>query len=122
MKAKQRVATWALAIGIAAGAGAAQAQYGPPPGPPPGGYQERPGEGWDAPPREFRDAERQGFLDGISGARKDFENRRRPNVNNRDEFRHPSVPGPLRRDYKNGFRRGYESGVRHFMEGGAGPR
>ena len=118
MKAKQRVATWTLAIGLVASAGAVQAQYGPPPG----GYQERPREGWDAPPREFRDVERQGFLDGISGAQKDFDNRRRPNVNNRDEFRHPSVPEPLRRDYKNGFRRGYETGVRHIMEGGPWPR
>ncbi len=82
-------------------------QYGRPPQP---SYQQ----GWDAPPPEFAGVRQRGFHDGIEGARKDFENHRSPNVNNRDEFRHPSfIPGPDRREYKIGFRRGYEVGVRH---------
>ena len=82
-------------------------QYGPPPQP---GYQQ----GWDAPPPEFAAVRQRGFHDGIEGARKDFENHRSPNVNNRDEYRHPGfIPGPDRREYKIGFRRGYEVGVRH---------
>lgn len=85
-------------------------QYGPPP-PPPQGYQG----GWDAPPPEFAAVRQRGFRDGIQGARKDFENHRQPNVNNRDEFRHPGfIPGPDRREYKIGFRRGYDVGVRHI--------
>ena len=117
------MATWALAIGFLSGTGAAQAQYGPPQGPPPGppgGYEGRHDGGWDAPPREFRDAQRRGFQDGLYGAQKDYENRRRWNVNNRDEFRHPNVPGSLRRDYQMGFKRGYDTGVRHYTQGGQG--
>ncbi len=87
-------------------------QYGPPQG---SGYGQ--GGGWDAPPQEMNDAMRRGFHDGIEGARKDYENHRQPNVNNRDEFRHPDVPGPLRHDYRMGFRRGYDAGVQHMMNG-----
>ncbi len=90
-----------------------QAQYAPPPG---AGYQGQ--GGWDGPPQEFNDAQRRGFHDGIEGARKDYDNHRPPNVNNRDEFRHPSVAGPLRHDYRMGFRRGYDVGVQHLMSGG----
>lgn len=91
--------------------------YAAPQGPPPG-YRQGPG-GWDAPPPGFRDAQRRGFQDGIEGARKDFGNHRRPDVNNRDEFRHPRVPGPMRADYREGFRRGYDVAMRHLMEGGS---
>jgi hypothetical protein len=70
---------------------------------------------WDSPPREFRDIQRQGFHDGIEGARKDYDNRRRPDVNNRDEYRHPHVPESARADYREGFRRGYETAMNHLM-------
>ena len=109
---------FALAL-LTGGAVSAHAQYGPPPGPPPQGYQ---GGGWDQPPQEFQDVQRQGFHDGIVGAQKDFENHRAPNVNNRDEFRHPSFRGPDRHAYRQGFRRGYDVGVRHLTQGGPGPR
>lgn len=118
MTKKTGFAAFGLAAAMLVGSGAAasaQYQQGPPP-PPPGAQG-----GWDAPPPEFRDAARQGFHDGIEGARKDYENHRRPNVNNRDEYRHPHVPGELRHDYKEGFRRGYDAGVRHMM-GEGGPR
>ncbi len=105
---------------LTAGTGVARAQYGPPPPPPNGGYQG--GGGWDQPPGEFQEVQRQGFHDGIEGARKDFENHRQPNVNNRDEYRHPSFHGPDRRAYKQGFRRGYDVGVQHLTQGGPGPR
>jgi hypothetical protein len=71
--------------------------------------------GWDAPPQEFRDIQRQGYHDGIEGARKDFDNHRRPDVNNREEFRHPHVAESAREDYREGFRRGYEKGMDHLM-------
>jgi hypothetical protein len=97
------------------------AQYAQPQGgPPPPGYGA-PG-GWDAPPQEFADVARRGFHDGMEGARKDYENHRAPNVNNRDEFRHPNVPRDERHDYRMGFERGYDAGVRHMMNGGPGPR
>jgi hypothetical protein len=75
------------------------------------GYQEG---GWDAPPPEFREVQRKGFHDGIEGARKDFDNHRPPNVNNRDEYRHPHVDASMRDDYREGFRRGYEVAMQHL--------
>lgn len=71
--------------------------------------------GWDTPPKEFRDIQRQGFHDGIEGARKDYDNHRRPDVNNRDEYRHPHVPDSAKADYREGFRRGYETAMDHMM-------
>lgn len=91
---------------------------GAPQGPPPGYGQDR--GGWEAPPQAFDPIRRQGFHDGIEGARKDFENHRQPNVNNRDEYRHPSLPPDQRRAYRDGFRRGYNMGVSHLMNGGPG--
>ncbi len=88
---------------------AAQAQQGPPPG-----YAPEP---WAAPPAEVQGVEAQGFHDGIEGARKDYENHREPNVENRDEFRHPSVPHRDREAYRHGFKRGYQVGVEHLMRG-----
>ena len=84
-------------------------------GPPPPGYRSE--GGWDAPPSEYQEVGRRGYHDGIDGARKDVENHRKPNVKNRDEYRHPSVPGPERDEYRAAFRRGYDSGVQHFMNG-----
>lgn len=75
-------------------------------------------EPWAATPPELQGASQQGFHDGIEGARKDAENHRPPNVNNRDEFRHPNVPSRDRRAYRDGFRRGYNVGVQHLMQRG----
>jgi hypothetical protein len=73
---------------------------------------------WNLPPQEFRDIQRQGYHDGIEGARKDYDNHRRPDVNNRDEYRHPHVPESARADYREGFRRGYDTAWDHMMNGG----
>jgi hypothetical protein len=70
---------------------------------------------WNSPPQEFRDIERQGYHDGIEGARKDYDNHRRPDVNNRDEYRHPHVPESARKDYRESFRRGYDTAWDHMM-------
>jgi len=122
LKTRHSLPALALATGLVLSASAARAQYqqGPPP-PPPGAYQNGPG-GWDAPPPEFQDAARRGFRDGIEGARKDYDNHRRPDVNNRDEYRHPHIERALRKDYREGFRRGYDVGVQHLVNGGPGPR
>jgi hypothetical protein len=74
---------------------------------------------WNLPPQEFRDIQRQGYHDGIEGARKDYDNHRRPDVNNRDEYRHPHVPEIARADYREGFRRGYETAMDHLMHSGS---
>ena len=82
--------------------------------------------GWDTVPHEFREAQRRGFQDGLEGARKDQGNHRVPDPNNRDEFRHPPVPREAAEDYRTGFRRGYEVGVKHYYQDapgqGGGPR
>jgi hypothetical protein len=77
---------------------------------------------WDTPPQEFREIQRQGFHDGIEGARKDYDNHRRPDVNNRDEYRHPHVAPSAQADYREGFRRGYETAMNHMMNANAAPR
>ncbi len=107
------IPTLALALGTS---GFVMAQYGAPQGPPPPGYGQERG-GWDTPPQEFRDIQRQGYHDGIEGARKDVDNHRRPNVNNRDEYRHPHVPPSARADYREGFRRGYDTAMQHMLNG-----
>jgi hypothetical protein len=81
---------------------------------PPPGYVQAP-DGWDRPPAEFREIQRQGFHDGIEGARKDFDNHRPSNVNNRDEYRHPHVSPSGRDDYREGFRRGYDVAMNHLL-------
>lgn len=112
-----RLITSVFSLALLTSAGLAQAQYYQGPSPQPQYAQG----GWDAPPPEFAAAQQRGFRDGIEGARKDFENHRPPNVNNRDEFRNPKfIAPPDRRDYRFGFRRGYDVAVRHMY--GPGPR
>jgi hypothetical protein len=77
--------------------------------------------GWDQPPHEFREIQRQGFHDGVEGAKKDFDNHRMPDVNNREEYRHPKVSKADREDYREGFRRGYDAAMDHLL-GRPGPR
>lgn len=116
----QKIAISALSVVLLAGITAASAQYYGPPAPPPQqGYYNQ-GPAWDAVPPEFREAQQRGFHDGIEGARKDFENHRRPDVENRKEYRDPKFIRPEdRRDYREGFRRGYYVAVRHMY--GPGP-
>jgi len=106
------VPAFALFLGVA-GLGTTKASALPP-GQPLSAYAQDRG-GWDVPPQEFQEIQRQGFHDGIEGARKDADNHRRPDVNNRDEYRHPHVPRDQRDAYREGFRRGYDVGVSHLM-------
>lgn len=117
---KNKVAVVALAALMTSGIWTVGAMaQGPPPPPPPGyGY----GPGWDAPPREYRAVQQQGFRDGIYGAQQDIKNGRRPTPNNRDEYRRPAVP---RRDvlaYRQAFERGYRVGWNHAGMGRPGFR
>jgi ribosome modulation factor len=75
-------------------------------------------EPWASPPAQYqRDVQRQGYSDGIEGARKDFQNHRKPNVENRDEYKNPKFKGPDRDVYREAFRQGYEVGVQHIYGG-----
>jgi hypothetical protein len=128
MKITARFATVVLSAGLFVAPAVMLAQ-GPPPGPgynqgygP--GYNQGPGDrgGWDAPPSDFRqDLQRNAFREGLQGAQRDLENRRPPNVNNRDEYR--NYRGPNRRAYRQAFARGYRAFWDHSrMGGGFGPR
>ena len=111
-----RLGTMALLIGMGLttfGATGALAQQEAPPPPP--GYYNQP---WTRVPDDYRsDIARRGFHDGIEGARRDFENHRQPNVENRDEYRHPDVPHDARHEYRESFRRGYQRGVENMYQG-----
>ena len=72
----------------------------------------------DANAGPYFQARQRGFEDGMDGAIRDFSNRRRPDPNNRDEFRHPSVPGQLRDAYRDGFTGGYQQAMSELMSGG----
>jgi ribosome modulation factor len=82
------------------------------------GYGQDRDHDWDRPPDAWNDIQRRGFHDGIEGARRDIGNNRQPNVENRDEYRHPdNVPPPMRRAYRDAFRRGYQLGISHLVNG-----
>ena len=96
-----------LALAMLAGTGSALAQYyGPPPV-----------QHW----RAEREAalEQRGFQDGVVGADRDFQNHRRVDVNNRDEYRNPGfLPPWAQHEYREGFRRGYYHRVREIYGDG----
>ena len=48
--------------------------------------------GWEGVPNRFSEIHRRGLQDGVEGARRDLENHRRPDPDNRDEYRNPNVP------------------------------
>jgi hypothetical protein len=113
-----RIAIPALALLLGTTGFVSAKAYAEPQGPPPPGYEH----GWDAPPAGWNDIQQRGFHDGMRGARKDIENHRRPDVNNRDEYRHPHLPPELQRVYREAFRRGYDRFMSRMMGGGPGPR
>lgn len=94
----------ALAPSVAVNAWAAQAP------PPDWGH-----ESWATVPPDYSGAQRKGFFDGVEGARKDYQNHRLPDVNNRDEYRHPPVHKDDWEAYRHGFRHGYAAGVNNLM-------
>ncbi len=106
------VSLFALALGLAV---SAHAKAQPLLASPASAIAQEDHGGWDVPPAEFRDIQRKGFHDGIEGARKDFNEHRRPDVDNRAEYRHPHVDASAREDYREGFRRGYETAMNHLM-------
>jgi hypothetical protein len=111
---RARLGTMAILIGLGLttiGVAGAKAQET---APPPGFYNQP----WTQAPSTYQDEiARRGFHDGIEGARRDFQNHRPPNVENRDEYRHPPVSGSARHHYRDAFQRGYEVGVQRIYNG-----
>lgn len=112
----KRFAVPALALLLGASGLVAVKAHALHPGAPVPGYGQDRGN-WDAPPGEFNEIQRRGFHDGIEGARRDADNHRRPDVNNRDEYRHPNVPRQMRNNYRDAFRRGYQQAMSHLRGG-----
>lgn len=79
----------------------------PPPPPPP-----------VAGPGPYFEIRHRGFQDGMDGALRDLDNHRRPDPNNRDEFRYPQVPPEMAEPYRDGFRHGYDILVHTLLDSG----
>jgi hypothetical protein len=101
-----------LSLGVTSGVLANRASAAPL-NPSYSGYQEG---RWDEAPSEYRDAQRQGFRDGVEAARRDFEDRRHKDADDHEMYRHPRVERELRDDYRNAFREGYGRAMRHMRE------
>ncbi len=71
---------------------------------------------WDEPPPEFREIERRGFHAGVRAAIKDFDHHRHPGVERHKRYAHPKVDRSLYPDYRQGFRRGYNSAMNHLTQ------
>jgi hypothetical protein len=112
---KQWFAISALALSLGATSGVLTAKaYAAPASPAPATYQE--GGRWDEAPGEYRDAQRQGFRDGVEAARRDAESRRHKDADDHQMYRHPPVERDLRNDYRNAFREGYSRAMHHMSE------
>ena len=69
---------------------------------------------WDRMPDTYRDAQRQGFHEGIEAARRDYMDHRHADADDHDVFKHPPVEGEARRDFREGFKEGYRRAMDHM--------
>jgi hypothetical protein len=106
------VSALALSLGATSGSIAAKA-YAASPAAPAASYQEG---RWDEPPSEYREAQRQGYSDGIEAARRDFETRSHKDADDHDRYRHPSVEREFVDDYRHAFKEGYSRAMHHLKE------
>ena len=112
MKRMFAVSVLALGLSAASGSLAASAHASAVPEQPQ--YQ---GQGrWDEPPSEYRDAQRQGFHDGIEAAHRDFDHHNRKDADDHEEYRHPRVERSLVGDYRDAFREGYRRAMQHMRD------
>jgi hypothetical protein len=85
-------------VAVAQGGGAQVEVQWQEPGPPPGNWSQA----WHS-----------GFHDGAIAAHHDISANRPPDPRRHDTFRHPDVPHNQRRDFREGFRRGYQMVYHH---------
>ena len=69
--------------------------------------------GWQQPPQEFNDFQRQGFHAGIQAAHNDLDHGMPPDPQRHGDFRHPHLPPGARDDFRRGFQRGYDIAYQH---------
>lgn len=79
---------------------------------PPAAFQDR--DDWQQPPDSYNDAQRQGFHEGIEAARRDWDRHRRRDADDHRAYKHPPVSHDMRGAYREGFRHGYQVGMRHM--------
>lgn len=72
--------------------------------------------GWQQPPNEYNDIQRQGFHAGIQAAHDDLDHGLPPDPHRHWDFRRPHLPPEARDDFRRGFRRGYEIAYQHRGE------
>ena len=69
--------------------------------------------GWQQPPQEFNDFQRQGFHAGIQAGHDDLDHGMPPDPGRHWDFRRPHVPRGARDDFRRGFQRGYQISYEH---------
>jgi hypothetical protein len=70
---------------------------------------------WDRAPDGYRDAQRQGFHEGMEAARRDFDQHRHADADDHRIFKHPPVDGDdAKRDFREGFKEGYHRAMDHM--------
>ena len=77
-------------------------------------YQDHDHDRWDEPPSEYRDAQRQGYHEGIEAARKDFAEHRHADADDHRMYKNPPVEGDAKREFREGFREGYRRAMDHM--------
>ena len=115
------IATAALTASLAAPAGFAVKVHASPLAAGVGQYQDQ-DQGWERPPDDYRDAQRQGFHEGIEAARRDWSARRHKDADDHGVYRHPPVDRQFVGDFRDGFRRGYSVAMNHMRNGDRGRR
>ncbi len=73
--------------------------------------------GWQQPPQEYNDIQRQGFQAGIRAGRADLDHSLAPDPDRHGEFQRPRVPDEQRNDFRRGFQHGYEVAYQHRDSG-----
>ena len=69
--------------------------------------------GWQQPPQEFNDFQRQGFHAGLQAGHDDLDHGMPPDPGRHWDFRRPHVPRGARDDFRRGFQRGYQISYDH---------
>ncbi|WP_162601571.1 hypothetical protein [Occallatibacter savannae] len=82
-------------------------------------YQDQDRGDWQRYPDDYRDAQRQGFHEGMEAARHDYMDRRRADADDHQMYKHPPVRGDeAKRDFREGFKEGYRRAMDHMRNGG----
>ena len=110
------IATAALTAGLAVPAGFAVSAHAAPLATGVGQYQDQEHD-WQRPPDDYRDAQRQGFHEGIEAAQRDWNDHRRKEIDDHRIYRHPPVDRQFVHDFRDGFKRGYSVAMDHMRNG-----